>query len=612
VWLRWVEGVPVALLALALLLVLADVALSAGRIHPGVDIGPVSVGGMSTERAAEHVSDELGPRLDEPVSVTFQNREWEVTAEEVSASLDPDGYASEAYDIGRTGSLWRRVRDRVTLWVDGAVVEPYVVAETTATAALLDALDEEIGEEPVDAAIEIDGTTPVLIPATVGLAVDRELAEREILRAFVSEERSVDLPTRLLPVAITDADAQDALEAARSMLSGPLLIEYEDASWSILPAEIAGWIVFEKVPYASEETTASVATTPSASEEATAAELPGRMMLQADLDAEEVSATILPLTEGVGRPARDAEFRASAGRVSIVPAEVGLGVDVEALVDTLSMVLLKDDPEDRVTVLRMQALQPELTTEEAEAMGISERLATFTTTFSSSNAPRVNNIQTLAEALDGTLIAPGDTFSFNDAVGARTAEKGYEEAGTIVNGRLVPTLGGGICQVCTTLFNTVFFAGLPVERRSNHSFYISSYPTGRDATVSWGGPDFEFSNDTSAWLLVATGWSSSSVTISLYGTDPGYEVEYTTGPFTDVKPHSTKTVEDDTLDEGVRVVEEGGVDGRTVVVTRTVYRDGSVVREDTFRSKYNPKQEIVRIGTRPISKSTPTTQTSGN
>jgi vancomycin resistance protein YoaR len=237
-------------------------------------------------------------------------------------------------------------------------------------------------------------------------------------------------------------------------------------------------------------------------------------------------------------------------------------------------------------------------------MGIEERLATFTTTFSSSNAPRVNNIQTLAGALDGTLIPPGGQFSFNGAIGPRTAEKGYQEAGTIVDGRLVPTLGGGICQVCTTLFNTVFLSGLPVDQRSNHSFYISHYPTGRDATVSWGGPDFKFTNDTSAWVLIATGYSSSSVTISLYGTDPGYRVEYETGAWTSIKPHGTKEIEDDTLDEGVRVVEEVGVDGRTIVVTRTVHDEsGELVREETFRSRYNPKDEIVRVGTKPVPRS---------
>jgi vancomycin resistance protein YoaR len=156
-----------------------------------------------------------------------------------------------------------------------------------------------------------------------------------------------------------------------------------------------------------------------------------------------------------------------------------------------------------------------------------------------------------------------------------------------------------VCQVGTTFFNTVFFSGLPIIERHNHSFYISHYPTGRDATVSWGGPDFKFKNDTKGWILIRTAVTASTLTISLYGTDPGYDVQYTTGPFTDVVPHGVQEVKDARLPVGRRVVEDPGVDGRTIVVKRTVYLAGVVVRQDSFVSHYNPKVEVVRVGTKP-------------
>jgi vancomycin resistance protein YoaR len=191
-------------------------------------------------------------------------------------------------------------------------------------------------------------------------------------------------------------------------------------------------------------------------------------------------------------------------------------------------------------------------------MGVKERIATYTTTYLSTNRPRVSNIHTLTDALEGTLVAPGATFSFNETIGPRTAAKGYEEAPAIIGGRLVPSLGGGICQVATTLFNTVFESGLPVVERRNHSFYISSYPKGRDATVSWGGVDFKFKNDTDHWIYIATAYTNSSVTISLYGTDPGYEVRGVTGEFTDIRPFPVNEVKDDTMASGTRVVEDSG------------------------------------------------------
>jgi vancomycin resistance protein YoaR len=260
----------------------------------------------------------------------------------------------------------------------------------------------------------------------------------------------------------------------------------------------------------------------------------------------------------------------------------------------------------------MRKLEPKLTTEKARKLGIKERISTYTTEYDAGNQPRVNNIHLLADAIDGTLIAPGETFSFNGSVGERTAEKGYQEANAIVQGKLVPQLGGGICQVGTTLFNAIFESGFPVVERHNHSFYISHYPDGRDATVSWGGPDLKFRNDTKHWVLVAAGHSAGTVTMSLYGTDPGYDVTAKVGEWTDVRAFKVESTKDKNVAKGVKIVEDSGVQGRTIIVTRIVKRDGKVVREDSFRSVYRPKAQVVRVGTKPLKAAEATaTATSG-
>jgi vancomycin resistance protein YoaR len=161
--------------------------------------------------------------------------------------------------------------------------------------------------------------------------------------------------------------------------------------------------------------------------------------------------------------------------------------------------------------------------------------------------------------------------------------------------------------VGTTIFNTVFFSGLPIVERHNHSFYISHYPKGRDATVSFGGPDMKFKNDTEGWLLIRTAYTRNSLTISLYGTDPGYKVSYTTSAFSGLTPHKVIEVKDPKLTKGVRIVEDGGVDGRRVTVVRTVLKGTKLVRTDTFVSNYKSKDETVRVGTKAAS--VPTTGT---
>jgi vancomycin resistance protein YoaR len=147
-----------------------------------------------------------------------------------------------------------------------------------------------------------------------------------------------------------------------------------------------------------------------------------------------------------------------------------------------------------------------------------------------------------------------------------------------------------------------------VERR-NHSLYISHYPKGRDAAVSWGGPDVKFKNDTEHWVLVATAYTNSTVTISLYGTDPGYDVSYKTGEFTDFKDYPVEEIKDATLPKGTRIIDEKGVRGRSISVTRIVTKNGAVVRTETFKSVYKASGEVVRVGTKVVAPSTPTSTT---
>ena len=180
----------------------------------------------------------------------------------------------------------------------------------------------------------------------------------------------------------------------------------------------------------------------------------------------------------------------------------------------------------------------------------------------------------------------------------------------IIAGKLEDSLGGGICQVSTTLFNAVFFAGLDVTARTNHSIYISHYPKGRDATVSWGGPAFRFVNDTPNWILIKAASSRSSLTFVLYGTPQNRQVTYTTGDWYGLKPPNEKRVKTDTLDQGITHVVEDGQTGRSIKVTRRVIQEGKTIHQDTFVSNYPMRPKIVEEGTRPTTTTTlPTTPT---
>ena len=166
-------------------------------------------------------------------------------------------------------------------------------------------------------------------------------------------------------------------------------------------------------------------------------------------------------------------------------------------------------------------------------------------------------MQLVSHLVDKHVIAPGETFSFNAATGARTEDKGFLEAPVIINGELKTGLGGGVCQVSTTVFNAAYEAGLPIVSRTNHALYISHYPQGRDATVNYPDTDLKFTNDTGHWLLLRTWVGSSSLTVALYGTPVHRRVVSETAPLVVSGPPPVKKVPDPSLFRGQSVVEDG-------------------------------------------------------
>lgn len=311
--------------------------------------------------------------------------------------------------------------------------------------------------------------------------------------------------------------------------------------------------------------------------------------------------------KSIERAPKDASFDVNDGKIIIIPEKSGYRVDATKTAQMASRQLMLSQKARVEAVL--YEVKPEITVEKAKTFGIRELISSFTTEYNPNQTARVENIKLLAKLLDGQLIAPGEVFSFNERIGPRTLERGFKLAPTIVNGRLIDTAGGGACQVGTTLFNTAFFAGLKIIERRNHSFFISHYPPGRDATVSYGGFDLKFKNDYKNWILIKAWASQSRITINFYGTSEGRRVKFETQGPSDIKPFKTEIVEDPSLPKGTEKVEEKGIAGRRYVVVRYVYdRNGKILYKDTFVSNYRPKAEIVRVGTKAL-ETTPSTAT---
>ena len=213
--------------------------------------------------------------------------------------------------------------------------------------------------------------------------------------------------------------------------------------------------------------------------------------------------------------------------------------------------------------------------------------------------PRVINIRRAAQLLDRTIIPSGGYFSMNKALGRRTVERGFVPAPMISGGRLVNSVGGGISQVATALYNAAFFAGLTLVEHTPHSFYISRYPMGCEATISWGGPELVFKNAWDAPVVMRLKATATAITVTLYSEPAGRRVDSWTGrPYGYVQP-TTRFVPNSYLRRGVqRVVQEAGGPGFTVQYGRRVLRGSRVVSNDRFRVRYEPVNRIVEVGTR--------------
>jgi vancomycin resistance protein YoaR len=253
----------------------------------------------------------------------------------------------------------------------------------------------------------------------------------------------------------------------------------------------------------------------------------------------------------------DAGFRIGSNRVRVVPAKPGTTLDVQRAERSVLAAAL--GPDRRLATVGVTALAAGLTTKEAKALGITEEVASFTTDMGASSANRIWNVHLLGDYLDGTIVRAGETFSYNDVVGPRTVERGFREGQMIWGGVLVPSIGGGVCQTATTIFNTAFEAGLPILARSNHAFYISHYPMGRDATVSWGGPEFVFRNDLKNAILIKVSYTSSTFTVTFYGTKQGRRVESSTSePTNYTQPELQYAVDPNAPPNSVRRAAGGG------------------------------------------------------
>jgi len=314
-------------------------------------------------------------------------------------------------------------------------------------------------------------------------------------------------------------------------------------------------------------------------------------------DEEKLYQRVKELTRGVTVEPVDANFKIdSKDNVTVVPGKDGTGVDMKKLKDDLIEVILEaKKPEVELALI---TVPPARSTALLESMEINGLLAAYATRFDPAKVSRTYNISVAARAFDEKLVRPGHEVSFNKVVGPRSSEAGYKNAPVIINNVFVEGLGGGVCQVSTTLYNCVLLAGLEVVERYNHSLPVSYVPIGRDATVVYDALDFKFRNNTGSYIYIKSFVTGGMVGFKIYG-NTSYKRDVTVNTWITREIEPEVVYENDpSLPKGEQVVKQEGAKGYHVSAERIFSLNGVVEkRENLPPSEYSPVNKVIAVGT---------------
>jgi len=540
------------------------------RALPGVHVEGQDVSRLTRPEIVARVQEWGRQRAGQGISLSVGGTAIVLSPQAVGFAVDAGASAARALSVGRSGGFFSRV---VSFFVRMARPES-VSAEIKLDPKRLNELEDEwqasaIKDPPFSGGVSIEGTNVTPLYPRAGSRLDRARVQVQLSAALRTGLAPEPLALQSELPSVTRAEVDRVVEQARTMLSGEVVLSVADDTrrLSFTPTQF-GSILRVRADSAGSK-------------------------LQLECVPEATRALLEPHRAEYERAPESARFVIDAqDRVHVQPGHAGVLLDDRALAEALCGAA-QSSTKSGVLPLSPGA-EPALSTAAAEQAGVAGLVGSYTTRHACCQ-PRVDNIHHIADLLDGTLVRPGDTFSVNQLVGPRTVKNGFRPAPSIEDGDMVDTVGGGVSQFATTLFNALFYGGYDIIERQPHSYWFQRYPMGYDATLSYPHPDIIFKNDTSACALIKTSYTDTSITVKIYGDNGGRRVRADVSEKQNIVMPAVELIPNPRLDADEEKTRDGGIIGWTVTVKRTLtYADGKT-KEERRKVTYKPRARRVEV-----------------
>jgi vancomycin resistance protein YoaR len=580
-----------AFFGIIILAILSFQVFFAGRIFPGVSVSGVDVGGLSPAKASNKIGESISYSQTGSLVFSYNAKTWQATPAEVGAFLDLDSSAKNAFSVGRSGSIITRLAEQFGSIYYGHSATISIILDQRISFEYLSKLAKEIDIPAADAGVIIQGTEVIVTDAVTGIHLDREASLKSLTQQINTLSDGV-IPLTVIDTKPVVIEVGKQAEFARTLLAQPFTLTIppgensNQQTFTLQPAELAVMLKFENT------------------------ENNGETSYKLGLETQKLAVYLTQLASEIRLTPVNTRFTFddTTRQLEVIqPAIIGRELDIARNMDAIQE---KVKTGQHSSELVFNYTKPPVTDDmTGSQLGITELVQSQTSYFRGSSADRIQNIKTAASQFHGLLIAPGETFSMVSALGNISLDNGYAEALIIVGDKTIKGVGGGVCQVSTTLFRTAFFSGLPVVERYPHAYRVGYYEqiagghnpafAGLDATVYVPLVDFKFTNDTPYWLLMETYTSPTygTLTWKFYSTRDGRSVDWSTSGLKNiVEPPDDLYRENPDLSEGEIKQVEYHAQGADVTVNRDVIKDGKLYFNDSFFTHYQPWQAIYEYG----------------